>query len=515
MRHHIGIVITGLFLLIAIPARASVEFVETPCPFSHSARQTVDCGYLVVPENYDNPESATIRLAVAIFRHPAGHPEPDPILYLEGGPGGSALEFIQFTFPQRYEPLFATNRDMIVFDQRGIGLSDPALDCPAAQALDLDLLDFDTQEQPLTRRAAEALFVGQLKACMEALSEQHDLSQYNSAASARDIESLRLVLGYEQINLWGISYGTRLALTAMRDYPGGIRSVVLDSVYPLDVNLLTDSPFSQMRAFNALFDACAADSACDSAFPDLRDVFWQTVDDLNANPARVNAVNPLTGEIYPDVVLDGTAFLNSITRLLYDTSMIPALPQLIMQTNLGDFSAYDLIIGRFIAQQPVISDGMHIAVQCQEELFFAQRGAIRAAYDANPQLRVYIDTGYEVESPFEICAAADAGTPLSIANDPVYSDIPTLITAGHFDPITPPEWGQRVSERLSNSRYIEFPDSGHGRTASLGCPQALIIAFFIDPLADLDTSCVTSMQLDFTGTQAAPLESLPVLLRGE
>ena len=208
-------------------------FEEAPCPFElppgHVEGEAVECGYLIVPEDRADPDSRDIRLAVAIFRHPDGAPEPDPIIYLEGGPGGSPLEIRASNFDAYFGPLFAANRDIILFDQRGVGFSEPTLDCPAFTELYMDLLDSNVDGEQLTAQEILDRKVEAFMACAEDLSMVADLSAYNTVANAADVNDLRLALGYDQVNLYGSSYGTRLALGVMRDFPEGLRSVVLDA----------------------------------------------------------------------------------------------------------------------------------------------------------------------------------------------------------------------------------------------------------------------------------------------
>ncbi|MCJ7659788.1 MAG: alpha/beta hydrolase, partial [Anaerolineales bacterium] len=211
-------------------------FEGAPCPFEIPAGQvegeTVECGYLVVPENRNDPKTKNIRLSVAIFRHPDGATYDDPIIFLEGGPGASPLEFIRFSFDIIYPPLFATGRDIIFFDQRGVGNSEPALDCPEVVAQSLELMDFELDGQNLSKEDIYALNLESMLACGDRINQEADLTAYNTVANAADVNDLRLALGYEKVNLWSISYGTRLALGVMRDFPEGVRSAVLDSVYP-------------------------------------------------------------------------------------------------------------------------------------------------------------------------------------------------------------------------------------------------------------------------------------------
>lgn len=491
---------------------SGVSFEESGCPFQVPAGQTIDCGVLTVPENYDEPDGTKIRLTVAIARHPDGNPEPDPIIYLEGGPGGSPLELLWLTFENIYAPMFAANRDIILFDQRGIGTSEPALDCPAVGALTEELLDYEYEGETLDVSEVNQRLLDAYQECGTELSAEHDLSQYNSANNARDVEALRTALGYEQVNLWGISYGTRLGLTVLRDYPQGVRSAVLDSVYPPDVNLLTDTPTNFVRALNVLFDSCEQDVVCNEAYPNLRDVFYETIDALNENPVRFTIRDIFTGEEFPETVFTGSDMFAVTVQLLYDTGSLPALPGLIYDAANGDFGDYALILGSLLAQQEVISLGMNFAVQCQEELTFTQPGEIEAAYEGLDELESIIEFSGEVvisESQFEICAAFNAGTSPDMENEPVSSDVSALVVTGEFDPITPPSWGVLAAETLRNSQYIEFPGAGHGPTGTQECAQSIAAAYFNDPTAPVDTSCVDEMGIQFI--PPADMEQAPVI----
>ncbi|NIV33457.1 MAG: alpha/beta fold hydrolase, partial [Anaerolineae bacterium] len=293
------------------PAPVAV-FEDAACPFDlpegQEEGETVECGYLVVPEDRSNPEGRKLRLAVAIFHHPDGDPEPDPVIYLEGGPGGSALEFVDLGFEDQSAPVFAANRDLILFDQRGVGLSEPALDCPGLTELGIELLDNEIDGRVLTYREMDDLHLETALACEEDLHEIADLTAYNTIASAADVDDLRRALGYDQVNLWGISYGTRLALGIMRDYPDGVRSVVIDSVFPPDVESEVEAPANMDRALDLLLDSCAADEGCDSAYPDLRGVLFGMVDRLNEEPAAFPVSDLLTGDRY-DAVMSGDDLL--------------------------------------------------------------------------------------------------------------------------------------------------------------------------------------------------------------
>jgi len=471
-------------------ARQAVpRFEYTQCQFAVPAGQVVDCGYLTVLERHDIPGSQPIRLHVAIFRTQSENPAPDPIVYLEGGPGGSALEAAPYAFNQNLAP-FLANRDVIIFDQRGVGYSEPALDCPEVIELAYDTLDEDLSPEEAAARSVDAICD-----CHDRLvSEGVNLRAYSSAESAADLNDLRVALGYEEWNLFGTSYGTRLALTAMRDYPEGIRSVILDATYPPQVSLYEEMAANMDRAFTVFFDGCAADPACSEAYPNLETVFYQLVDQLNASPVTFQVMQRLSGETY-DVLFDGDALLGFLFQSLYATEVIPVLPKVVFDVREGNYETLAVLLGSYLAQMEFVSLGMQYSVQCGEEVRFSTPGDFAAAAAPYPELQGFLEgSPTQGESLFTICEMWGAEEADPIENEPVWSDIPTLILAGEYDPITSPAWGELAAETLSNSFYYEFPGVGHGASVSgEACPLYVALSFLDDPMSEPDTSCVAEM----------------------
>jgi pimeloyl-ACP methyl ester carboxylesterase len=465
------------------------RFESAECQFEIPQGQTCECGYLIVPEDRSQPDGPTIRLHVAIFESYSENPAPDPIVYLEGGPGGNALEVVPLVFNERFAS-FLTNRDLIMFDQRGTGYSEPALDCP-----ELIDLAYDTLDEDLTAEESAALGYQAACDCHDRLvSEGVNLAVYSSAESAADLNDLRLALGYEEWNLLGISYGTRLALTTMRDYPEGIRSVILDSAYPLEVSIYKEMLANLDRALNVLFDGCAADPECNEAYPELETVFYELVDQLNATPVTFEATQPLSGETY-DVLMGGVGLIGFVFKSLYSTEVIPLLPKTIFDTRDGKYDMLALLFGSYLADMEFVSSGMQYSVQCGEEIHFSTPQELAAACEPYPELQGLL---YDVCSPEEgICAICDiwgAKEADPIENEPVSSGIPTLVLAGEYDPITSPAWGEMVAETLSNSFYFEFLGMGHGASVSgEECPLGIALAFLDNPTAQPDVSCVAEM----------------------
>lgn len=494
----------------ATAAGYAPKYEKADCPFTKPSDVTVECGYLVVPEDRANPQGRSVRLAVARFKAALPNPSSDPIVYLEGGPGGSPLRSYAKNFTSYFDP-FAQKRDVILFDQRGTGYSQPALDCFETSQLTLDQLD-----EILTPEQQDQTYNQALQACRDRLKAQGiDLGAYNSAANAADLADLRKALGIKEWNLYGISYGTRLALTALRDAKEGIRSVVIDSVYPPQANLVTETPASLARALNLLFDACAADSACNGAYPNLKEVLFTTAKRLNASPAKIKITQPDLGSIgvmgqQLDALFDGNSLLGLIFQLLYSSEAIPSIPALIYQAQNNQFSLIAQMEGRLLGQLRDMSQGMYFSVECFEEVPFTSLDQAEAAYQAQPELAGALGTA---KGTFDACQVWNVPAASVLENQPVKSDVPTLVVSGQFDPVTPPAWGRMAVETLSKGRLIEVPGAGHGSTLSVECPQKIALAFLDNPDAAPDTACLQKSKVTFTvpvdqvDIQLAPFDS--------
>ena len=468
------------------PQTAVLEPAE--CQFETPPRQQVECGYLIVPASRKQPDGSTIRLHVAIFKSLNPHPQPDPLVYLEGGPGGNPLEAISLVFSRRFASL-VENRDLVIFDQRGSGLSEPALDCPEIIAYEDEIR---AERLSATEKGQGTLQATQ--ACHKRLlAEGVNLRIFNSAESAADLNDLRLALGYDSWNLYGVSYGTRLALTATRDHPDGVRSLILDSAYPLESDLYVEAPANADRALTTLFAGCASDPSCAEAFPDLETVFFQTVARLEQNPSMISITNPLTGQSF-DMLVEGTDLVEFVFTALYVTELIPLLPQLILDISQDKFDTFALLEGSFLVDLEYVSRGMHYAVQCHEEAPFSDPAAVSAAIAAYPRVEALYQDGFAGQSIFAVCQDWGAGRPAEVENRAVQSDIPALIIAGQYDPITPPHWGEQIAANLSNSFFYTFPAAGHGAGFADECARTVVQTFLTDPHSSPDADCLTERE---------------------
>lgn len=463
---------------------APLGFEHTPCTFTVPPAEDADCGYLTVPENRTETNGRRIRLPVAVLKSASTERRPDPIVYLDGGPGADTMKELPLLY-QALQP-FLADRDLIVFDQRGAGSSEPSLDCPEITQLNYDHLERQfTVDERVAQDAAAAT------RCHDRLvNEGTDPASATSAESAADVNDLRVALGYDQWNLYGVSYGTRLALTVMRDYPQGVRSAIIDSVYPLQANLYTETAENFDRALKVLFETCAADADCSSAYPNLEAAFYETVRGLNEQPVTV-ALGSVFARPIEGAVIDGDWFAAFMFQSLYSEGLIPLLPRAIFETRDHDYRLLTVLADAYLQDAKFLSVGMYLSVQCGEELPFTTREAVIAAADANPQLSSYNEFG--AKSIFAACEVWRARVAAGVENEAVSSAIPTLVLSGQFDPITPPAWGRLAAQDLSDSFFFEFPGVGHGVAFADQCPLGIALAFLDDPQHRPASDCIDRM----------------------
>lgn len=480
-----GLLVLGLACMMLLPApalaHADLPYVElTDCwmelPSGLTEGEDVDCGILYVPEDRADPDSPTIELAFAILYAAAEDVQPDPVIYLAGGPGGNAVDELEDWVDVPY----LQDRDLILLDQRGTGYSFPSLNCP----------EIEQSEEGATQACRDRL-----------IADGVNLQAYNSAENAADVADLRIALGYDEWNLYGISYGTRLALTVMRDHPEGIRSVIIDSVYPPEVNSWEEYGQNTADVFSRLFKACASDAGCAASFPDLEAVFYETVSALNAQPAQYTGIDPDTGSGV-ELSLSGDDLIDRFFQLMYSTENIPYLPWLIYEIASENYSALDDLESGAIFEQErrrqepgediSDSEGMNLSVECQEEVGFLDEDTALANVPAEPA--ALIDSSINtIRATFSDCRIWGVALGSPIEAKPVVSDIPTLVAAGEFDPITPAKWAESAASYLSNSFLFVFPGGGHGVIDMNDCSQGIMQAFLGNPTQEPDAVCIDAM----------------------
>jgi pimeloyl-ACP methyl ester carboxylesterase len=482
----------GLALLASLtlaPSGAGGQQPDSPrfergrCPAGTATDERIDCGVLVVPENREKAGSRLIRLPVMLFRSRAATPAPDPLVFVTGGPGNSNVARRR---SGRQIP-FLDERDYVVLEQRGAREAQPALECRAVNEI-----KGAVAAGRLAGQAADAALVKAATACRQALvSEGVDLDGYTTAASADDLEDLRLALGYPAWNLYGVSYGSRLVLTLLRRHPPGVRSVVLDSVLPPEVNFDEVAAVNLLRSLNLVFDGCAIDRECGAAFPNLRTQFAALVSRADREELPVKIEGP--GGAGP-VQVRGAQVVDALYAALHDPGMIPTIPRIIDEAASG---RYESLSGLVKGNQGPSSFtwGLRYSVWCSEEMPFED--APRVASQVSPALGLGgIDEG--TATPAQ-CRAWNVKAAPPVENEPVASSVPALIFAGEFDPDTPPQWGRQVMRGLSKAYSVEMRGHSHGASFNR-CGVEIVTAFLRDPLSPPPVGCALgSAGADFAG----------------
>lgn len=469
--HRVRFTLIPLVLMASTTASASdgrrvkPRFEKSECVVKVVPTERIECGLLFVPENRRKARSRTISLPVMIFRSTASAPAADPVVYLPGGPG---LSSIDGRTTGKGNP-FLAERDQILLEGRGNKFARPSLGCPEINDLRA------ANATPTVQTAAAARCRAELSA------SGVDLDGYTSAETADDLDDLRRALGIRQWNLIGFSYGTRLAQTVLQRHPEGVRSVVLDSVLPVDVNYDEAAASSLRRAINALLDACAGDQVCDVRYPDLRARFAALVADADRD-----------GIPAPGRVLRGRDIVEAVGAGLQQPGVIPALPDIISETAGGRLTGL-LPLTRQVTS--TFNWGLRLSIWCGEEMPF--ENAHRMTSQISPTLGLG-GTDNRTATP-EMCAAWRVSSADALANAPVTSDVPVLILAGEFDPITPPAWGRRLLRTMTNARFVQVPGQSHGAMFNR-CGGQITMAFLRDPRAQLNGDCIAKMAGTAFGT---------------
>lgn len=489
--------------MVAQAQDPTASFEAAPCmfdfPILYQEGEDLECGYLTVPERHEQPDGPTIRLAVAVIKSQVPAPEPDPVVVAQGGPGGSTID--TFTTILLLAPFFGTNRDIVLFDQRGTLHSEPALICREQYDLIDQTLEAHLQPAELTQLSLEAD-----RACRERLVDEGvNLAAYNSLENAADVEALRQALGYDQINLYGVSYGTLLAFHVMRDYAHGLRSVILDAVVPPQTNFITEVPWAMDRAFSTLFQSCAASPECNAAYPNLETVFFQLVEETRRQPLTIPLKDPNSGRTY-QAVFDGDALISTLFQLLYATEFIPGLPKLIYDLKEGNTEFLSLVLPLFVFDRTV-STGMYNSVICAEDADFTtedlpDREISPVLAESGKQSAEALLATCEVWEVPELGPEIDA---------PVTSSVPTLILSGQFDPITPPAFGDLAAETLSQSYVYTFPNVGHSAAGANPCANGIIQAFLNNPEVEPRATCLDNLPQETSFITEDDLVSTSVL----
>ena len=438
-----------------------------PCPDAGVA--DARCAVLSVEEDRAAPNGRTIELAIFVAPATSRTPAADPVLFLAGGPGQGAASLAPRIL-HRFDAI-RRDRDIVFVDVRGTGRSN-RLDCDADDPEDLaDVLgaklDFDALDDCVARYGGA------------------DLSQYTSSVMIEDLDDVRAGLGYDQVNLLGISYGTLVAQMYMARYPERVRGAILDGVVPTDAELVLNLPRNAEASLKRVLADCREDHDCAATFPGLERKLAAVLTDLETNRRLEAFAHPRTGAPVR-VEITRAGFTNVLVNTLYGGHARALIPMLIERAHAGDFAPAAAQILDSARTQKTVAMGLYFSVACAEDLTSLTAAKRR---EASRGLEYFDDRTLEL---LEQACARWPHAPLDPARrEPVTSAAPTLILSGAYDPVTPPHFGEHLARSLADARHVVVPELGHG-VWSYACAPDLMAAFF----ASLDTQAVDSSCLD-------------------
>jgi len=303
-----------------------------------------------------------------------------------------------------------------------------------------------------------------------------DLYAFNAMESAADVEDLRVALGYSQVNLYGVSYGTLVALETLRSYPSAIRSVVLDGVFSPGTDPLVIDP---LLALDRIFTACYARPNCAEQFPGIHVEYHELVERLNASPVVLFPADPADGNP-EDILLTGDILRNALYQLMYVDGLTPFIPLVVHSAYAGDLLPFKILSG-VLSGASELSSGAYWAAYCH------------IASSAGSTKDQAVACADYLEAEPQTSAGDSAGLPLeqsATASEPVTSDVPVLILNGEYDPVTPPSNGYQVAKTLTHSTVIVVPRAAHAVFATSDCVDGLMLDFYAAPEASVDLTCL-------------------------
>ncbi len=432
-----------------------------------------------MPENRERPSGRTIRIPVARTKAQSPNPKPDPIVFVAGGPGGSGL------LEQTAASGWNTDRDVIFISQRGTLKAEPFLSCP-----EIDEFTARSAQLVMADPATSAASAEATRACRDKHARDGwDLSAYNTTENAADVADLRIALGFDEWNVYGVSYGTNLALQLLRDHPEGIRAMVLDGVVPPQTRSVEVDWAAAAAGYQALFDAYTRQPQCHSAFPRAQAEFTTLVNDLTKQPRTITV--PDSGHKV-DVIVDGYKLANLVVHASSDPELRDQIPLIVhdLVTSDGSKAARALLpssgpIGLF-------GYGLQLGVQCREYVPLTSQEQMRAVGKA--ALPDYPDAVLSLlpQTPyvFTDCAAWDVPSAGPGLTTPARSDVAVLLVSGALDGITPPSFAETAASSLPNSQQLVFPGAGHAVFSTSPECFVTVMANFLNEPVNFDSSCI-------------------------
>jgi len=436
-----------------LPRTGHPDLAPTPCEV-RGVPFTARCAMLHVPEDPNDPNGRVIPLRIVILPAESDDPEPDAMFTLAGGPGQAATE-IAGGYAQTMAAIRRT-RDVVIVDQRGTGASHP-LRCEFENPQDRAKILF-TWRFPLD----------ELERCRDRLAQRADLRLYHTWIAATDLDRVRGWLGYPEINLYGGSYGTRMAQAYLALYPQRTRTVTLRAVEAPGGSLPLDNPRAGQESLDLVFQECREDVACRTAFPDLAGDLAAVIGTLEATPGSIRVRDPVTGDSVT-ITVTRSVFAGALRRLLMDGDAIPTVPLTVHTAAHGDYSALAPGIAATLGVSRSLYIGMALSVGCTED------AARLAGADIDAATAGTFTGAAPARGFLEACDRWPKGTVPSAFYELVTADVPVLLLSGRYDPATPVQWARQVADALPNALHVIMPGISHSPFPD--CAQDIMTQF--------------------------------------
>lgn len=448
-----------------------------------------ECGVLTVPEDYSKLDGRKVKLPFIIFKANKPKNKTYPLVVAGGGGPGSALGISEenvFTFDDTawlswYSSTIEAGRDLILIDNRGVGSSMPRLSCYEVKKASMASL-----HRQIDLKEAVKLTKASFGACKQRLVGQGiDLGQYHVINAARDLEALRIGLGVDQFNVYGVSYGTRVSLVFERLFPDSVRSLILDGIYPQSVISFEDEPRRNAEAIKRVINKCQADSQCFSQFGfNLEERLTTFLDQLEENPVTISVTSPVDYEPIK-VVVTPNIFFDSLFAMIYDEYAIAYMPKYMYSVFRGNTDYLSELVRDYYVNTIVIDpldDGAYASYACFDDIPFADFTA------AKNELKKYPFQHHSNKYVFEvvkaICEVWDVPVVAAGFKDRYKIDTPILIYSGKLDPVTPAEFASPVIDNARKSWDKAWPNVAHGVMFVSECADWTAAAFLDDPESD-------------------------------
>lgn len=469
-------------------AQSERAIVAGDCNTTTTLDRDVECGTIQVPLDHDNPtgKSATLPIMVVKAETPSTN---TPLYLLQGGPGGNTIDTFAFLISE-VDSVLPNDRDIVFYEQRGTSTATPALDCPEVHQLGISLLAED-----ISYTEGVDKYITAYEQCTTRLRNAGiNLQLFNSRQNALDTIYIADKLGHQSIDLYGVSYGSLLAQHVTRLKPELVRTLVIDGIVPTNESVDARVYQSRHEALDTIFRDCENTSVCANAYPQLRQTYADVMADYAANPRMWELTDPADPSVTRTARVDHHVLQGWLFSWMYDDQLASFIPLMITQLADGRVEQVRLFAG-FNVFDDSIAEMMYMSTQCGEEAILPTTDYVIPSNNLIPLMEDELENDERYRKT--ICSMSGVTALDAAFNAEFRTDVPTLIVSGRYDPITPAAFGDIVAQSVPQATHIIIPNGAHGAMLSNACAADIAKAFWANPTAPLDTSCVAEQRPQF------------------